>query len=85
MLCTGKWVKKMSPAVESSTWPLNSHNWSENHPKTKQKQNEVSAVNGSDGLKRGPMSAVNDSDGLERVPVSVVNAAMVWNAALCRQ
>ena len=31
MLCTVKWVKK-SPAVESSTWPLNSHNSSENSP-----------------------------------------------------
>ena len=34
MLCTGKWVE--SPAVESSTRPLNSHNCSENYPKTKQ-------------------------------------------------
>ena len=28
-----KWVKKKSPAVESSTWPLNSHNCSENYTK----------------------------------------------------
>ena len=37
ILCTGKWVKKYSPAVESSTWPLNSHNCSENYPKTNTK------------------------------------------------
>ena len=36
MLCTVKWVKK-SPTVESSTWPLNSHNCSENHTKSKKK------------------------------------------------
>ena len=35
MLCTVKWGKKKSHAVESSTWPLNSHNCSENYPKTK--------------------------------------------------
>ena len=29
--------KKLSPEVESSTWPLNSHNSSENYPKTNQK------------------------------------------------
>ena len=34
MLCTVKWGKK-SHAVESSTWPLNSHNCSENYPKNK--------------------------------------------------
>ena len=32
-----KWVKKKSPAVESSTCPLNSHNCSENDTKTKTK------------------------------------------------
>ena len=33
-----KWVKKKSPAVESSAWPLNSHNCSVNYTKTKTKQ-----------------------------------------------
>ena len=28
-------VDKKSPAVESSTWPLNSHNCSENYPEKK--------------------------------------------------
>ena len=35
MLCTDKWVKKMSPAVESSTWLLNSHSCLDNYTKTK--------------------------------------------------
>ena len=35
-LYRAKWGKK-SHAVESSTWPLNSHNCSENYPKTKTK------------------------------------------------
>ena len=34
MLCTVNWVKK-SHTVESYTWPLNSHNCSENYTKTK--------------------------------------------------
>ena len=39
MLCTVKWVIKKSPAVESSTWPLHSHNCSKNYNKTKHKIN----------------------------------------------
>ena len=31
----------MTPAVESSTWPLNSHISSENYPKTKTKTNKL--------------------------------------------
>ena len=34
MLCTIKWVKK-SLLVDFSTWPLNSHNCSENNTKTR--------------------------------------------------
>ena len=34
MLSTVMWAKK-SPMVESSTWPLNCHNFSENYTKTK--------------------------------------------------
>ena len=34
--------KKWSPAVESSTWPLNSHNCSENYTKTKNKKTKRS-------------------------------------------
>ena len=45
MLCTVKGVEKKSPAVESSTWPLNSHNCSENYTKTKQKQNNYNSNN----------------------------------------
>ena len=37
MLWIVKWVKKKSPVVESSTWPLNSNNCSENYTKTKTK------------------------------------------------
>ena len=39
IFCTIKWAKKV-PSVESSTWPLNSHNCSENYPETKPKTNK---------------------------------------------
>ena len=43
ILCTSKWVKKkQSPAMESLTCPLNSHNCSENYQKTnKTKTNKL--------------------------------------------
>ena len=36
--------EKKSHAVESSTWPLNSHNCSENYPKSKTKQNTICII-----------------------------------------
>ena len=36
---------KKSHAVESSAWPLNSHNYSENYPKQKQNNKEFEEIN----------------------------------------
>ena len=53
--CTVKVGKKKSRAVESSTWPLNSHNCSENYTKTKTNKNRTSNTHRAELIENAQM------------------------------
>ena len=74
-------MKKKSPAVESSTWPLNSHNCSEKYTKAKNKTKLGDQCSSFDI--RRMLSTVTTVRGVERLPLSITPTANEFSIMIC--